>query len=173
MTGTLFIAACLVLGVLAPAAVAQVQNFAPVTQQMLLNPSPNDWLMFSRTYDAQRFSPLNQINRQNVSQLRMVWTRGIAAGTQETIPIVYRGVLYTIAPGAGVLALDATNGDLIWEYQRKLPDDARNFIGAPTAARAKTLAIFEDMVYYTAPDGYVVALDARTGAVRWETAAHD
>ena len=67
----------IVIGVLAPAAVAQVENFAPVTQQMLLNPSPNDWLMFSRTYDAQRFSPLNQINRQNVSQLRMAWSRGL------------------------------------------------------------------------------------------------
>jgi glucose dehydrogenase len=42
----------------------QVNNFTEVTQQMLENPSPNDWLMFSRTYDAQRFSPLEQINRQ-------------------------------------------------------------------------------------------------------------
>ena len=173
MIRNFFVVVSIVFGVLAPAAVAQVETFAPVTQQMLLNPSPNDWLMFSRTYDAQRFSPLNQINRQNVSQLRMAWSRGMSPGTQETIPIVYRGVLYTIAPGAGVLALNATNGDQIWEYQRKLPDDARTFIGAPTAARAKTLAIFEDMVYYTAPDGYLVALDARTGAVRWETAAHD
>ena len=48
---------------------AQVQNYKPVTQDMLTNPSPNDWLMFSRTYDAQRFSPLNQINKQNVNQL--------------------------------------------------------------------------------------------------------
>ncbi|OFV99954.1 MAG: hypothetical protein A3H28_04160 [Acidobacteria bacterium RIFCSPLOWO2_02_FULL_61_28] len=173
MVRIVFVISVIVGGSLAPAAVAQVQTFAPVTQQMLLNPSPDDWLMFNRTYDAQRFSPLTQINKQNVGQLRMVWARGMAPGTQETIPIVYRGVLYVIAPGAGVQALNATNGDLIWEYQRKLPDDLRNFAGAATAARAKTLAIFEDMIYYTAPDGFLVALDARTGAVRWEAPAHD
>ena len=65
---------------LAAAADAQVKNYKPVTQQMLENPSPNDWLMFSRTYDAQRYSPLNQINKQNIAQLRMVWSRGIGAG---------------------------------------------------------------------------------------------
>ncbi len=58
-------------------AVAQVQNFIPVTEQMLENPSPGDWLMYSRTYDAQRYSPLKQIDKQNVGQLRMAWTRGM------------------------------------------------------------------------------------------------
>jgi len=156
-----------------PAAMAQVDSFAPVTQQVLENPSPNDWLMFNRTYDAQRFSPLDQINKQNVDQLRLVWARGLPEGTQETIPLVYQGVLYTVLPGAGVLAVNATNGDQIWEYLRDMPRDMRDYTAAATAARAKNLAIFEDMIYYTAPDGFVVALDARTGAVRWETAAHD
>jgi len=62
----------------AAVAVAQVKTFVPVTQQMLENPSPNDWLMYSRTYDAQRFSPLNQIHKQNVAQLRLVWERSAA-----------------------------------------------------------------------------------------------
>jgi len=170
---TYILTAFTVLAALAPPASAQVENFAPVTQQMLENPSPNDWLMFNRTQDAQRFSPLDQINKQNVARLRMVWSRGLPEGTQETIPIVYRGVLYTILPGGGVLAVDGTNGDEIWKYERRLPADLRNFAGAPTASRSKTLAIFEDMIYWTAPDGFVVALDARSGAVRWETAAHD
>jgi PQQ-dependent dehydrogenase (methanol/ethanol family) len=152
---------------------AQEEKFTPVTQQMLENPSPNDWLMFSRTYDAQRFSPLDQINKENVGQLRMVWTRGLPEGTQETIPLVYEGVLYSVLPGAGVLALDATNGDAVWEYLRDMPRDMGDYTVAAGSARAKNLAIFEDMIYYTAPDGFVVALDARTGEVRWETAAHD
>jgi alcohol dehydrogenase (cytochrome c) len=154
-------------------AVAQEKNFTPVTQQILENPSPNDWLMFSRTYDAQRFSPLNQINKENVDQLRLAWARGLPEGTQETIPLIYQGVFYSVLPGAGVLALDATNGDRIWEYLRDMPRDLGEFTAAATAARAKNLAIFEDMIYYTAPDGFVVALDAQTGEVRWETAAHD
>src|SRR5262252_2325259 len=101
---------------------AQVKNFVPVTDQMLLNPSPDDWLMFSRTYDAQRFSPLNQVNKQNVNQLGLAWSRGLGAGTTETIPTVYKGVMYINVPGGAVQALDATNGDLIWEYQRPAPD---------------------------------------------------
>ena len=160
-----------VFGVLPPAAVAQVEKFAPVTREMLSNPSPDDWLMFSRTYDAQRFSPLDQINRENVGQLRMVWARGMTPGTQESIPVVYRGVIYVVSPGSVIQALDAVNGDLIWEYQRKMPDDVRDFIG--TAARTKALAIYEDLILYTAHDGYLVGLDARTGEVRWETMAHD
>ena len=66
---------------------------------MLENPSPDDWLMFSRTYDAQRFSPLKQINKQNVAQLRMAWDAGMGAGQTETIPIVHNGVMYVVNPG--------------------------------------------------------------------------
>src|SRR5438105_7791352 len=100
---------------------AQVKNYIPVTQEMLLNPSPDDWLMYSRTYDAQRYSPLKQITRANVGQLRMAWTRGMGPGTTETIPIIHNGVMYVVEPGAIVQALDATNGDLLWEYKRKTP----------------------------------------------------
>src|SRR5438128_7401202 len=127
--------------------IPQVQNFVPVTQEMLLNPNPEDWLMFSRTYDAQRFSPLRQITKQNVNQLTLAWSRHLGGpGQTETIPTVYRGVMYVNAPGAIVDAIDATNGDLIWEYKRNVP---ANIAGQ---ARSKTLAIFEDMIYFTAPD---------------------
>ena len=102
-------------------AIAQTRNFVPVTQQMLENPSPNDWLMFSRTYDNQRYSPLNQITTANVGQLKMTWSRGIGAGQTETIPLVHDGVMYVIAPGAVVQALDGATGDLLWEYKRKVP----------------------------------------------------
>src|ERR1051325_2351515 len=103
-----------------PAAPQQLKEFKPVTDQMLLNPNPEDWLMPSRTYDWQRFSPLNQINKQNVAQLKLAWTRGLASGVSENIPLVYSGVMYVVNPGAVVQALDATNGDLLWEYRRKL-----------------------------------------------------
>src|SRR5215467_6844409 len=146
---------------------AQVQNFKPVTTEMLVNPSPNDWLMYSRTYDAQRYSPLNQINKQNVSQLRLAWTRGMAPGQTESIPLVYNGVMYTVIPGAAVQALDAANGDLLWEYKRKVPANVA------ASARTKNLAIYDDIVVYTAPDSYVVGLDARTGELRWESKAEE
>src|SRR4029450_9913615 len=117
---------------------------------MLLNPSPDDWLMFSRTYDAQRFSPLNQVNKQNVGQLALAWSRGLGQGLTETIPTVYKGVMYLIVPGGNVQALDATTGDLLWEYQRPAPaapaggrggPGGQNAGGAYSQARSKTLAI--------------------------------
>jgi PQQ-dependent dehydrogenase (methanol/ethanol family) len=143
---------------------AQSGGFVPVTDAMLANPDPSDWLHLSRTYDERRFSPLNQINKNNVGQLRMAWSRGLPAGVQESTPIVYRGVMYVIAPGASVQAIDATNGDLIWEYERRYPQNV-----VARAARGKSLGIYEDMVYFGAPDGFLVALDARTGKLRWET----
>jgi alcohol dehydrogenase (cytochrome c) len=135
----------------------------PVTQQMLENPSPDDWLMFSRTYDAQRFSPLKQITKQNVGQLRMTWTRGMGAGQTETIPIVHNGVMYVVNPGAVVQALDATSGNVLWEYKRPVPANVAS------QGRTKSLAIYQDIIAYTAPDSFVVGLDARTGEPRWQT----
>jgi PQQ-dependent dehydrogenase (methanol/ethanol family) len=143
---------------------AFAQAFVPVTQSMLANPDPADWLMINRTFDEQRFSPLDQINKANVGQLRMAWSRGLPNGTQESTPIVYRGVMYLYAPGASIQAVDATNGDLIWEYVRNYPREL-----SPTAARNKSLGIYEDMIYFAAPDGFLVALDAKTGKLRWET----
>jgi alcohol dehydrogenase (cytochrome c) len=141
---------------------AQTSNFVPVTSEMLANPNPNDWLMYNRTYDAQRYSPLKQIDTRNVDQLRMVWSRGQGPGAQESIPLVHGGVMYLLAPGAAVQALDATNGKLLWEYQRKLPDNQKN------GSRSKTIAIWQDLIYFTSPDSTLVALDARTGELRWE-----
>ena len=161
----LFLVAVLV--VLAVTAGAQVKTVKPVTEAMLLNPPADDWLMYSRTYDAQRYSPLNQINKQNVSRLEQVWKKDLAQGSIEIIPIVHDGVMYVEVPvkddkGANktaVQALDATNGTLIWEYIR--PNGG--------AARPKTMSIFEDIVIFAAPDNYIVGLDANTGKVRWET----
>jgi len=158
------IAAAIALG---SAALAQQQSrpYRPITQDMLLNPSPDDWLMFSRTYDAQRYSPLRQVTRQNVNQLKLAWAKAMVTGVVESIPLVHDGVMFVMTTGntgaaGGVLwALDATNGKLLWEFRR---GGARN---------SKSFALYDDMVYYPASDGNIVALDARTGAIRWETPA--
>jgi alcohol dehydrogenase (cytochrome c) len=133
----------------------------PVTDAVLADPDRADWLMINRTYDEQRFSPLKEINTGNVAQLRMAWSRGLPAGTQESTPIVYRGVMYLYAPGGGIQAVDAASGDLIWEYRRSYPQGVSG-----TAARSKSIAIYEDMIYFAAPDGFLLALDARSGRLR-------
>src|SRR5262249_61190963 len=101
-----------------------------------------------------------------VGRLMQVWSNTLAAGTIEIIPLVHSGVMYVVVPsqenGMGrtaVQALDATNGNLIWEYKRPT--------GGPS--RSKSLGIFEDLILFAAPDSFIVALDARTGQVRWET----
>src|SRR5215831_18982424 len=152
--------------ILATTAAAQVKTLKPVTQAMLLNPPAEDWLMYSRTYDAQRYSPLKQITKQNVNRLTQAWKKDLLPGSIEIIPIVHDGVMYLEVPSnengmpkTAVEALDATTGNLIWEYKR------------PTggAARPKTLGIFEDIIIFAAPDNYIVGLDAALGKVRWET----
>ncbi len=147
---------------------AQAPAFKPVTDAILANPDPADWLHLNRTQDQQRFSPLDQINKSNVSKLQMAWARGLPSGTQESVPVVYNGVMYLYAPGASIQAVDATNGDLLWEYSRDYPKEVN-----PQAAREKSLGIYEDMIYFAAPDGYLVAIDAQTGKERWATKVDD
>ena len=125
----------------APLPHGTVQNYKPVTNDMLLNPSPDDWLQFSRTYDAWRYSPLKQITTKNVSKLHIAWVKGLPAGTTETIPLVHDGIIYTIAPGSDVMAIDGTNGDVIWEYHRTYKNPQ---VGS--AERTKALAIYKDMI---------------------------
>jgi alcohol dehydrogenase (cytochrome c) len=146
------------------------REFVSVTDAMLRDPDPADWLMYSRTYDSHRFSPLRQIDRSNVADLELKWSKPLPEGVVEVVPVVYRGVMYAIAPPAergqqsAVLALDATNGNLLWSH---VPE-------GQGASRIKSLAIYRDMIFYTAPAAVgepnpVMALDARTGAVRWST----
>jgi glucose dehydrogenase len=158
----------LLAAVIATVSFAQERQIKPITTAMLQKPSENDWLMFSRTYDAQRFSPLDQIKKSNVGQLKLAWSKDMATGTQESIPLVYDGMMFVMNPGAPgapvghvIWALDATNGNLLWEYRRP---------GLNGASNTKTFAIFADMVYFPAADT-IVALDMKTGAVRWETRA--
>jgi alcohol dehydrogenase (cytochrome c) len=142
---------------------------APVTDAMLRNPDPADWLMYSRTYDAQRFSPLDDIDRGNVGSLAPAWSKPLGAGQLEIIPLVYRGVMYLTTPrnregGSRVVAIVATTGETLWEYVT--PNMA--------SSRVKALAIYGDLIYYNAPapngePNPLIALDAATGAVRWQT----
>jgi len=160
--------AAVLLSTVAMQASAQDADFPRVTDAVLANPDPSDWLMVSRTYDQQRFSPLNQITKANVGQLRMAWTRGLPLGTQESTPIVYRGVMYLFAPGSNIQAVDATNGDLKWEYVRDYKENVR-----AAAGRNKNIGIYDDMIYLAAPDGFLIAIGAKDGKLRWETKVDD
>src|SRR5262245_43196763 len=153
-------------------ATSQSAAFVPVTDRMLENPDPGDWLMWRRTLNGWGYSPLNQINQQNVQQLRLVWTRGMASGIQEATPLVYKGTMFLPNPADLTQAIDGATGDLLWEYKRPVPDDVgKYFQGSPLKSR--NIAIYDDKIIDLSVDSFVYAVDARTGKPAWETRIQD
>jgi alcohol dehydrogenase (cytochrome c) len=144
-----------------------ITSFTPVTDAMLANPAPADWLMWRRTLNNWGYSPLEQINRRNVNQLRMVWTRPLTAGDQEGTPLVHDGIMYFPNPNDVTQAFNATTGEFIWEYRRSVPEDVGEYF--PAAPTNRNLAIYDNLILDNGADGYAYALDARTGALVWET----
>ena len=156
-----------VLAIAASKALAQSSgDFVPVTDAMLQDPAPADWLMWRRTLDGWGYSPLDQINRQNVGDLRMVWTRALNRGSQQGTPLAYDGVLYMPNPRDVIQAFDAASGDLIWEHRREVPEG----VGAGgLATNNRNVAIYGTLIIDTSIDDHVFALDATTGEMAWET----
>ena len=146
---------------------AAQRGVSPVTDATLRNPAPGDWLMWRRTLDSWGYSPLDQINRANVRQLAMVWSRPLAPGIQEGTPLVHDGVMFMPNPLDVVHAIDAATGDLIWEYRRSLPDDIAKSVPFPAINR--NVAIYGSTIIDTSADDYVYALDVASGKLVWET----
>ena len=154
-----------------PQAADPTRNITPVTDAMLKNPPPGDWLMWRRTYNAWGYSPLDQINKENVKNLQVAWTWSLNNGATETTPIVHDGVLYIFNYADKVQALNAATGDLIWEYKRDLPAKLIAENGNNLAKR--NMAIFEDKLYVATSDVHIVALDTKTGKVVWDHTTED
>ncbi len=147
-------------------------EFVPVTDAMLQRPAPGDWLMWRRTLDSWGYSPLDQVTRENVADLRMVWTRALASGRQEGTPLVYDGVMYMPQASDVIEAIDAVTGDLIWAHRRDLPDDVYEYVGG-NARNNRNIAIYDRFIINTSDDDYVFGLDATTGEIAWETQIFD
>ncbi len=139
---------------------------AAVTDAMLLDPDPADWLIYRRTYDGWGHSPLDQITRENVGELQLAWVWAMGDGRNQPTPLVYDGVMYLANPGNVVQALDAATGTLLWEYRRPLPEALRD-------ANSRNLAIYGDKLFMGTRDAFIVALDSRTGELVWETRMAD
>ncbi|MEE2964182.1 MAG: PQQ-binding-like beta-propeller repeat protein [Acidobacteriota bacterium] len=168
------VALCLAVIQAAPLTVhaQSTDDFRPVTDAMLADPSPNDWLMWRRTLDGWGYSPLDQITRANVGTLRMAWTRALRTGSMEGTPLAYDGVLYMPNSSDAIQAIDAVTGDLKWEYLRDLPDDVYDYVGG-NARNNRNIAIYDHFIVNTSDDNYAFALDATTGEVAWETQIFD
>ena len=168
------LAAALLLATAGPVAAQSPADteFVPVTDAMLQNPADGDWLMWRRTLDGWGYSPLDQIDRDNVGDLRMVWTRALGPGAQQGTPIAYGGTLYMPNPNDIIQAIDAVTGDLRWEYRRDIPDDVNDYLGGLISVN-RNIAIWDDMIIDTANDDYAFALNATTGELVWETQLFD
>ncbi len=147
------------------------EAFEPVSDSMLLDPDPSDWLMIRGNYQAWNHSELDRINRENVGELRLQWIWSMREGiANQPAPIVRNGVLYLNHVDNTVQALDARTGELIWE----------NYVGssgtrqpAGTGGAMRGMSIYEDKLIVTAKDARLVALDARNGDTIWETIIGD
>jgi alcohol dehydrogenase (cytochrome c) len=155
--------------------IAQASNtappFIPVTDAMIQHPDPKDWLSWRRTLESWGYSPLTQITKANVKQLRMVWVRPLDAGHQEGTPLVHDGVMYFPGPSDSIQAIDAASGDVLWVYKRELPKDLDKFLTFPATNR--NLAIYGNLIISRGSDDHIYAVNAQTGKLVWDTKIMD
>jgi alcohol dehydrogenase (cytochrome c) len=141
-----------------------IKNYTPITDAMLRNPDPADWLMIRRNYQAWSYSPLAQITAANVKNLQLVWTWAMnETGANETTPAIHNGVMFLVNTSNYVQALDARTGELLWENQ------VGPTVGMGGTIAMRNLALYDDKVIVATTDAHMVALDARTGKLVWDT----
>jgi alcohol dehydrogenase (cytochrome c) len=148
-----------------------LDKLTPVTDAMLKDPPPGDWLMWRRTYDAWGYSPLKQINRENVKNLTVAWTWGLnSSGMTEFTPLVHDGILFVWNYGETIQALDARNGNMLWQFRHDIPAEYHRDVFYRTK---RALAIGGDKLIFATTDMHIIALNAKTGGVVWDVATDD
>ena len=156
---------------LAGAAMAQDRALTPVTDAMLQDPDPADWLNWRRTLDGWGYSPLDQIDTTNVHRLQLAWAWALGAGNSQPTPLVHDGVMFIPNTGNGMQAVDAVTGDALWRYTR--PErPGRNPDALPTRG-SRSIAIYGDKVYLSTSDAHIVAIDVGTGDLVWDQTVAD
>jgi alcohol dehydrogenase (cytochrome c) len=144
-----------------------IQNYVPVTDEMLRNPPDGDWLMFRRNYQGWSYSPLKDINTDNVSKLTLKWMWSMPEnGTMEITPMVHNGLIYVWGTGNTIQALNAKTGELLWE--NRLGPAPRAPGPGPSTEETRAMGFWGNNVYVNTPYGMVYALDARTGEEVWK-----
>jgi alcohol dehydrogenase (cytochrome c) len=137
-----------------------LENFRPVDDAALAGPPASDWLGWRREFNAHGYSPLAEIDRGNVGQMRLAWSWALPSGSAEGVPVVRDGTLFMQSYGDVVQALDARSGDLLWQYRHTLEQGASPF-------HKRGIALYGERLYVATSDAYVVALDVHDGAVAW------
>jgi alcohol dehydrogenase (cytochrome c) len=136
-----------------------IPDYRAVTDAMLQNPDPADWLMIRGDQSAHSYSALAAIDRTNVDGLQLQWVWALGQdGASQVSPVVHDGIMYIYNPGNKIQALTADSGELIWEHS----------LGGRSGAM-RGMAIYEDKIIVNTPDGRIVALKAQDGTAIWGT----
>ncbi len=154
------------------AADSAMPPFSPVTWERLLNAAdePHNWLMYSGTLDSKRFTALDEINSDNVSELELKWAHYIPAlDRAETTPLVVDGVMFITESPSNLVAVDASTGRPYWKYEHVLPDDLRVCCGRNN----RGVAILNETLYMSTLDANLAAIDARSGSLLWSAEVAD
>jgi alcohol dehydrogenase (cytochrome c) len=145
---------------------------AQVSFERILNAErePQNWLSYSGTVDNQRYSRLNQITTANVAGLELQWIwQARSLEKFEATPLVVDGVLYTVQAPNDVVALDAATGRVFWTYHHEPAPEARPCCGRVN----RGLAILGDTLYMGTIDAHLLAIDARSGKLLWDSVVAD
>ena len=143
-----------------------------VTYQSLLEADrePGNWLTYSGSYNSQRHSRLDEINRETVEELELKWAFQMKTLEDvESSPLVVDGIMYLTEPPSNAHALDTRTGRPFWSYVRDLPDEVHTCCGRVN----RGMAMLGEKLYLGTVDAYLVALDAKTGSVLWEVEVAD
>src|SRR3989442_748811 len=142
-----------------------------VSDARLLNAERDagNWLMYNRTYAGWRFSPLDQISAANIKKLVPKWIfAGGTVGDQQMTPVVNDGVMFTTSTSLAfnrVHAVNAATGELLWKYDRRTAEDVGALVRLIPHNRG--VALYKDKVIFGTLDAHLVALDAKTGKMKW------
>lgn len=152
----------------------QSATFANVDDVRLVKADSDtaNWLSYGRTYDEQRFSPLDQVNASNVKDLGLAWFADMDTNRgQEATPIVIDGMIYVTTAWSKVKAYDGATGKLAWEYDPKVPGETA--VKACCDVVNRGLAAWGDRLFFGTLDGRLIALDRKTGKEAWSKVTVD
>jgi quinohemoprotein ethanol dehydrogenase len=129
--------------------------------------TPGDWLSYGKNYAEDRYSTLEQINKNNIKNLGLAWS--LILGTDkgiETTPLILDGIMYLTGPWSKVFAVNAVTGRLIWSYDPEVP----GYFGQKPCCDVvnRGVALYKGKVYVGTIDGRLIALHAATGKPVWE-----
>jgi alcohol dehydrogenase (cytochrome c) len=152
------------------AASAAAQSSITAERLVRASTEPQNWLTYSGNYFAQRYSPLDQVTRENVRNLELQWVyQPRSLEKFEATPLVVDGIMYLTEPPNNVVALDAKTGAVFWVYEYRPSPDARVCCGAVN----RGLAILGDTLFMGTIDARLIAIDAKGGKPLWITQVGD